>query len=650
MTVGETYWLKVAVRNTGNVSANYAVVVMENSSTGWADHFYFPKYVDKFYLKPGESRSTKFGVVPILPNVGATPIVAELYHENEQSEFVDVDSAWSYVSEIRRGFPIEVVLPVVVIVLVALVFVKLRPRREISTLIALFLISILLHGLILPNIEVYIDEVSMQRWGFQILAEEWHWPEWLMWMYPPLEPYISAVTTIFFGRQLEVHRWIWAFFGALTICGVYLLGKAVFDRRTGLLSAMLLAFCPYYLYWTCLVRGEAPTILLILASCYFFWKGFQHPNKPMNMFMAGIFFGLGFDMMYVTLALPLVFLAFFLWFRGRVRAVSKNDLVIFASASLLVAMPVLAALYIDGANPFWWQFVGRFEAQRKLEVPFASIADLAVRGLQNLVGLFVWRGEILWWFPIFWAASLTILLVVCVYYGYFLLLRKRPSEGFVTMLFGAFVLFVVFYQAREQHLLLYSFPFLIIMISNLVVRAVDGLRGRAFSLGSHIIPFISLVLTGVLVFSSLCIVVMQPTVEKGQVVGLSEAMSYLRRQAQPGDRVATLYGIYEARYAEQYHLELDLLFIPLLSTETPGEPNKPRTSPWVLDTGRLEIFQPRFMVIQRQHYDFYFNQTFKQEMSRFYKLVLDTGPEMIGGLTWRGYLVFQRFQPVAFEG
>jgi len=143
---------------------------------------------------------------------------------------------------------------------------------------------------------------------------------------------------------------------------------------------------------------------------------------------------------------------------------------------------------------------------------------------------------------------------------------------------------------------------------------------------------------------------MQPTVEKGQVVGLSEAMSYLRRQAQPGDRVATLYGIYEARYAEQFHLELDLLFIPLLSTETPGEPNKPRTSAWVLDTGRLEIFQPRFMVIQRQHYDFYFNQTFKQEMSRFYKLVLDTGPETIGGLTWRGYLVFQRFQPVAFEG
>ncbi len=638
MTLGAPHRLKVVVRNVGDISANYAVVIVASYN-----HFYVDDWFVKTSLEPGGVRSIEFPMVAILPHTGPLEIAARLYSETQHSELIEIDSVSDHVLEIRRIFPVEWILALTIIISVALLFVKLRPRTEAFALLILFSISMLLRVLTLPNLVVLSDEITVQFWASKILAQGWRWPKPIMWEHPPLESYLVATTTVFLGNQLEILRWTSAIAGALTVCALYMLGKALFDRRVGLLSALLLAFSGYHIYWGTLLRPEALAILFNVLSSYFFWLAYSRPRKRRNMFIAGAIAGLSFDTFYLGICLPLAFVAAILWFRPRWKSVSKRDLLVFLSAWLLATAPVLASLYVAGVNPFWYSLFGRFERREAATAPGVPPLDLALKGLIQYVGILTWRAEALWWFPILGAASLITFLAACAYHGYSLL-RRRPREGFPAILFGLFALFVVLYGKKVQYFLMYSLPFSIILISNLAVLAADRLRpksleGRRIG-GSDLVKVILLALVGISVFSSACIGVMMPAVERGEVVGLPQAMSYLKRHGQPGDLVATPFGVWEQRYAEQLGIDVDV--IPLLTLEVIPEPGEPVLTPWIVNVNLLRVLQPRFIVITRFEYDFYFGLSMKEELSEDYGLVLDTGEEIFGGVLWPGRLVFKK--------
>lgn len=68
--------------------------------------------------------------------------------------------------------------------------------------------------------------------------------------FPWLYPYMQTLTIEVFGRGLVGLRLISALFGILGVPAVYLLGRALFDRPTALLAALLLATFPPHMHFS----------------------------------------------------------------------------------------------------------------------------------------------------------------------------------------------------------------------------------------------------------------------------------------------------------------------------------------------------------------------------------------------------------------
>ncbi|MBI5671115.1 MAG: glycosyltransferase family 39 protein [Chloroflexi bacterium] len=68
--------------------------------------------------------------------------------------------------------------------------------------------------------------------------------------FPYLFPYLQEQTVVLFGRSLIGLRMAGAVLGALTVPALYLLARALFDRKTALLAALLLATFPPHLHFS----------------------------------------------------------------------------------------------------------------------------------------------------------------------------------------------------------------------------------------------------------------------------------------------------------------------------------------------------------------------------------------------------------------
>ncbi len=85
----------------------------------------------------------------------------------------------------------------------------------------------------------------------------------------------GAMAAPFFGGDLDAATWwamLWspAFWGALTVIPVYLLGRDVFDRRTGVIAAFILAVSTTHMEHTSLGAADHDSMLLFFAT-FAFW-------------------------------------------------------------------------------------------------------------------------------------------------------------------------------------------------------------------------------------------------------------------------------------------------------------------------------------------------------------------------------------------
>lgn len=67
-------------------------------------------------------------------------------------------------------------------------------------------------------------------------------------------------------------------FGILSLVLIYLLGKLIFSRKTGVLGALLLAFSPLHIYYSQELTGYSLSIFLALSSSYCFLRILRKPT------------------------------------------------------------------------------------------------------------------------------------------------------------------------------------------------------------------------------------------------------------------------------------------------------------------------------------------------------------------------------------
>ena len=105
----------------------------------------------------------------------------------------------------------------------------------------------------------------------------------------PAYPLFLAVVYVVSGRSYVAVRFVQAIIGALTSIIIYLLGKRLFNKKTGLTASLIsVLYYPFILQPAYLLTEVLFTFLLVLSMTFF---SYYHINrKHLNLFMGAIFF------------------------------------------------------------------------------------------------------------------------------------------------------------------------------------------------------------------------------------------------------------------------------------------------------------------------------------------------------------------------
>ena len=102
-------------------------------------------------------------------------------------------------------------------------------------------------------------------------------------VHPPLYYFLLHYWINFFGDSEESARLLSALFGIICIPLAYKLAALLFDRPTGILSALFMAFSHFNIDFSQETRMYSLLVMLTLASLYFFLKLFEARSNWMMM-------------------------------------------------------------------------------------------------------------------------------------------------------------------------------------------------------------------------------------------------------------------------------------------------------------------------------------------------------------------------------
>ena len=139
------------------------------------------------------------------------------------------------------------------------------------------------------------------------------------------------------------------FFAAITsivaIFGVYLLGKEMFNKRTGLLAALLTSGSFYFVFFSIKALSEPLLVALVSFSMYFFHKWTKN-DKTVNIYLAGIFTGLAIMTRYFAGILFISYLVYFAFSEKKHKMILE-----FLSGCFLILFPWFVMNQLSYGNP-----------------------------------------------------------------------------------------------------------------------------------------------------------------------------------------------------------------------------------------------------------------------------------------------------------
>lgn len=150
-------------------------------------------------------------------------------------------------------------------------------------------------------------------------------------------PFVASLGLNEWGVRLPA-----AFWGIVSIVGIYFLVKNIFDKKTALFAAALLTISPWHLQYS---RASFEVTMLLSFTTfgiYFFRKGFK------NYYfwsLANIVFGLSFYIYSTaTVFIPLLLLLLFTLYKGEIESLIKH-LILAGIILLIITTPFLWSIY-----------------------------------------------------------------------------------------------------------------------------------------------------------------------------------------------------------------------------------------------------------------------------------------------------------------
>lgn len=653
MVVGETYTIVLIAKNTGDTKADF-LIGLYFPFQSLTKYFYILGWEMNtvFTLYPGESKRAEFYITAVNPHTGPLEIVGYLLSSlSDQTLIVDSVSATLY--EIRLAVPVETttwimgVIALCIFAALAIKFLrKTETRAEFVVLSLIFLGALTLRVSNISLVATYPDELNIWAVGLDILQNNWAWRKIIMWGgYPPLFYYLSAVMTYLFGSGLEAIRSVSAIFGGLTVVPVYLLGKSLFGRKAGLLSAVLLTFSSFHMLYSRISMTEGLMVFLTATSSYLFWRGYKKKSWS-YMCLSGIFLGLGLNTKYIAAVAAAAAILFIIWIERSWRPFLKKNFLIWLAAILLVVSPVQLSLLMNGVNPYWWYFSQAF-GQKTGNPGFVwrPFVDLVPRGLRLQVYLNA-RTASPWlpWLSLYELAIVVLFTAVFAYYAYHSL-KAREEESFLTCFFLVPIVFAAINPWKGTHWLIYALPYYLVMLSGFVFRYICNLSvhneaapSLSKGLRSHagIPKILLLMLVAILVSSNTLVGALAPAIDVGEFDGARLGLLYVKSRAHQGDFISGWWWNYYIYYINLYDLNVTYIPLDTASPEAISEALRSETlityDQIVLNDDVVTTVKPRFIIINRLYLDTVFNATMKEVLLNNYELVWQGQPSV--GYFW----------------
>ena len=230
------------------------------------------------------------------------------------------------------------------------------PSREVWLLLALFVFAFAVRLHQLDHLRASFDEAI----PINAISNIWYPNEDLGIVSQPS----SYVTTLVFsqwqalaigvvGKNIIGLRIVSVLVGALTCVVVALLGRDLFDRRTGWIAGLLLAVFPPHVHFSRIALLHIADPLMGALAIWFVVRGLKY-NRRIDWALAGIslgmtqyFFEAG-RLFFIPLIVIWLVVMLFLW-RERLRP-QRHGLVIMAVALIFTAMPAYYSLFAKEAS------------------------------------------------------------------------------------------------------------------------------------------------------------------------------------------------------------------------------------------------------------------------------------------------------------
>ncbi len=156
--------------------------------------------------------------------------------------------------------------------------------------------------------------------------------------------YASIPAIALFGLNDFAIRFTPAVIGVIAVYVLYLLGKELFDEKTGLLAASLLAISPWHVHLSRASFEAGLAFLFLELGMFYFIKFLKKPKSIFPMLLATCYLILSiYSYNSARILIPLLALAYLFLFRHRFRQLSKRSFIILFSI-LLLALPAYLQL------------------------------------------------------------------------------------------------------------------------------------------------------------------------------------------------------------------------------------------------------------------------------------------------------------------
>jgi hypothetical protein len=326
--------------------------------------------------------------------------------------------------------------------------------------------------------------------------------------------------------------------GAAAVAGLFLLGRSIFDRPTGIVAAVLLLFSPSaWFYSEIQLTYELELILAIVVTWFLYQMFFFRKYTILAAIVIGIAGGFRQDL--------LIFLGPF-WFVGSLRAGRRTMLISWAALAGSVLIWALPLLYYSGGVAAY-----RAMSDEQYDVgvyPYSILAtgfSAFAKHLQE-----VWQGT-LW---LFGFATIMLVYVLSI-----LANLAKPKEHtrvlfLLMLLVPALAFFLLFLFNPPGYLLIIAAPMLLLLARLIVVNGsdIDELwsrnKGPATAANGWRPTLGQIFITAILLI-----------VAVGNTVMFTKAADIKQEVPSSGGTVASIFGLYSWGSIRQADQEIDAM-------------------------------------------------------------------------------------------